>query len=314
MTQEPDERLRQQPLLRYWLAIRPGFLAASIVPALVGAIAAWSQQQVLNGGLLALTLLAVILVHAGMNVLNDYYDEQNGTDRRNTQRLFPFTGGSRFIQNGVLSAGETLVFGACLSAAAMLVGVGLAWHSGMELLWIGAVGLLIGWGYSAPPLRLNSRGLGEPMIALSFGILTPLGAWFVQTGSLAWYPLLSSLPLSLLLMNILLINQFPDCEADAASGKHHWVVRFGVETAAKIYLSTVLLATLLLVSWVMLDVLPPMALLSALPLGISLRAGLQLMEHAHAPHKLEPAIKMTIGSAVLHGMLLSLALGLSGFG
>ena len=66
-------------------------------------------------------MLAVMLVHAGMNVLNDYYDEQNGTDRRNTQRLFPFTGGSRFIQNGVLSTGETLVFGAWLLAVAMLI-------------------------------------------------------------------------------------------------------------------------------------------------------------------------------------------------
>lgn len=63
-------------------------------------------------------------------------------------------------------------------------------------------------------------------------------------------------------------------------------------------------------TWVVLDVLPPMALLSALPLGIALRAGLQLVEHAHAPQKLEPAIKMTIGSAILHGMLLSLALWL----
>ncbi|OQX11669.1 MAG: 1,4-dihydroxy-2-naphthoate octaprenyltransferase, partial [Thiothrix lacustris] len=162
----------------------------------------------------------------------------------------------------------------------------------------------------APPLSLNSRGLGEPTIALSFGILTPLGAWFVQTGTLAWYPIVISLPLSLLIMNILLINQFPDREADAASGKHHWVVRFGADSAAKVYVAAVLLATLLLVLWVMLDVLPPMALLSALPLGIALRAGLQLVEHAHAPQKLEPAIKMTIGSAILHGMLLSLALWL----
>lgn len=310
MAQEPDLSLRQQPLLRYWLATRPAFLAASVVPAVVGAAAAWAQGYAWHGWLLAWTLLAVMLVHAGMNVLNDYYDEQNGTDRRNTQRLFPFTGGSRFIQNGVLSAGETLVFGACLLSVAMLIGIGLAWQSGMDLLWIGLAGLVIGWGYSAPPLSLNSRGLGEPTIALSFGILTPLGAWFVQTGTLAWYPIVISLPLSLLIMNILLINQFPDREADAASGKHHWVVRFGADAAAKVYVAAVLLATLLLVSWVMLDVLPPMALLSALPLGIALRAGLQLVEHAHAPQKLEPAIKMTIGSAVLHGVLLSLALWL----
>ena len=74
MAQEPDLSLRQQPLLRYWLATRPAFLAASVVPAVVGAAAAWAQGYALHGWLLAWTLLAVMLVHAGMNVLNDYYD------------------------------------------------------------------------------------------------------------------------------------------------------------------------------------------------------------------------------------------------
>ncbi|WGZ94929.1 MAG: hypothetical protein QJT81_02785 [Candidatus Thiothrix putei] len=73
MAQEPDLSLRQQPLLRYWLATRPAFLAASVVPAVVGAAAAWAQGYALHGWLLAWTVLAVMLVHAGMNVLNDYY-------------------------------------------------------------------------------------------------------------------------------------------------------------------------------------------------------------------------------------------------
>ncbi|OQX03347.1 MAG: 1,4-dihydroxy-2-naphthoate octaprenyltransferase, partial [Thiothrix lacustris] len=98
MVEEPNERLLHTPVRCYWLATRPAFLAASVVPALVGAAAAWAQGYALHGWLLVWTVLAVMLVHAGMNVLNDYYDEQNGTDRRNTQRLFPFTGGSRFIQ------------------------------------------------------------------------------------------------------------------------------------------------------------------------------------------------------------------------
>ncbi len=308
MAQEPDSSLLRKPLLRYWLATRPAFFSVSIIPALVGALAAHEQGYVLHWGLLLLTLLGIMLVHAGVNVLNDYFDEQNGTDRRNTQRIFPFTGGSRFIQNGVLSEHDTLIFGSVLMLVAMLLGFALTASSGAGLLWIGVLGFVVGWGYSAPPLRLNSRGFGEPMVALGFGILTPLGAWFVQTEAMAWYPVLVSFPLSLLVMNILLINQFPDCAADAASGKHHWVVRFGAEAAAKLYFAAVLIALTFLLGLIIFGLLPKAALLSVLPLGIAIKAALQLMTFAQEPAKLEPAIKMTIGAAVSHSVLLCLGL------
>ena len=310
MPQEPDTTLLHKPFLRYWLAVRPGFLAASVVPALLGVAAFVGQGGQASFLLLLLTVLAIALVHAGINVLNDYYDEINGTDRCNTQRIFPFTGGSRFIQNGVLTAAATFNFGVWLLVVAILLGMVLAWLSGIALIGIGVVGLLLGWGYSAPPLRLNSRGLGEPAVALGFGILTPLGAWFVQSGVMAWYPVWVSLPLSLLLMNILLLNQFPDREADAASGKHHWVVRYGVDKAANLYLLVVIVSMVLLIGMVLLEILPGAALLGMLPQGIALRAALQVQEFKHQPQQLETAIKMTIGSAVLHGALLSLALWL----
>lgn len=308
MAQEPDSSLLHKPLLRYWLATRPAFFSASVIPAVVGALAANEQGHTLQWGLLLLTVFGIMLVHAGVNVLNDYFDEQNGTDRRNTQRIFPFTGGSRFIQNGVLTEHDTLMFGSVLMLVAMALGFALTAVSGVGLLWIGVLGFIVGWGYSAPPLRLNSRGFGEPMVALGFGILTPLGAWFVQTGSMAWYPVLVSFPLSLLIMNILLINQFPDSTADAASGKHHWVVRFGAAAAAKLYFAAVILALTFLLGLISLGLLPKAALISALPLGIAIKAALQLMTFAREPAKLEPAIKMTIGSAVLHGVLLGLGL------
>lgn len=310
MAQEPDKTLLNTPLLRYWLATRPGFLAASLIPVLIGVAAVAHRGGRVSFLLLLLTLLAAALVHAAVNVLNDYYDHENGTDERNTQRIFPFTGGSRFIQNGVLDAGETFQFGSLLLAAAILLGVGLAWASGMGLLWIGVAGVLVGWGYSAPPLRLNSRGLGEPAVALGFGILTPLGAWFVQTGEMSAYPVLVSLPVALLVMNILFINQFPDHQADAASGKHHWVVRMGLGNAPKIYLGAVMLAALILLALVVAAALPVWSLLSLPPLVLSAKAGMLLRQYATQPPLLEPAIKMTIASMILHGVLLSLTLWL----
>lgn len=310
MVQEPDKTLLSKPFLRYWLATRPAFLAASLIPVLIGAAAVVHQGMGVSVGLLLLTLLATALVHAGVNVLNDYYDHENGTDGCNTQRVFPFTGGSRFIQNGVLNAGETFQFGALLLAVAILLGVWLAWLSGTGLLWIGVAGVLVGWGYSAPPLRLNSRGLGEPAVALGFGILTPLGAWFVQTGEMSAYPVLVSLPVALLVMNILFINQFPDHQADAASGKHHWVVRMGLGRAPIIYLASAALAALILLLLVFSGKLPVWSLLSLLPLALSFKAASVLRQHATQPALLEPALKMTIAAMMLHGVLLTLILWL----
>lgn len=309
MPQEPTQAsLNQSPLLRYSLATRPAFLLVSLLPVCVGTAAASYQGYSLQMGLFILAMLAILLLHAGVNVMNDYYDEQNGTDRLNTERIYPFTGGSRFIQNQILSAKQTLYFAWGLLGIAILLGLGLVWQTGSGLFWIGGIGCLIGWGYSAPPLQLNSRGLGEPAVALCMGSLIPLGAWYVQTQQLAWYPCVISLPLGLLVMNILLINQFPDAKADAASGKYHWVVRLGAVPAAWIYAANVVLALVILVGLIKSQLLPSLALISLLPLSLAMSAAVLVKRYALEPARLRSAIKMTIASAILHASLLTLSL------
>lgn len=309
MPQEPTQAsLSQSPLLRYSLATRPAFLLVSLLPVCVGTAAASYQGYSLQMGLFILAMLAILLLHAGVNVMNDYYDEQNGTDRLNTERIYPFTGGSRFIQNQILSAKQTLYFAWGLLGIAILLGLGLVWQTGSGLFWIGGIGCLIGWGYSAPPLQLNSRGLGEPAVALCMGSLIPLGAWYVQTQQLAWYPCVISLPLGLLVMNILLINQFPDAKADAASGKYHWVVRLGAVPAAWIYAANVVLALVILIGLIKCQLLPSLALISLLPLGLAMSAAVLVKRYALEPARLRSAIKMTIASAILHASLLTLSL------
>lgn len=311
MPQEPSPALLlQTPVLRYSLATRPAFLLASIMPVCVGSAAAGYQGYTFKAGLFLLSLLAIMLIHAGVNVINDYYDEQNGTDRLNTERIYPFTGGSRFIQNQVLSAQQTFKFAWSLLLAAILLGLVLVGQTGLGLLWIGVLGCLVGWGYSTPPLQLNSRGWGEPAVGLSIGLLAPLGAWYVQTSSFAWYPCWLGLPLGLLAMNILLINEFPDAKADAASGKHHWVVRFGAQQATWIYAANVLLALLILLVLIVSQSVPSLALISLLPLGLAFRAAILLKRYALQTEHLEAAIKMTIASVILHGSLLTLSLAL----
>lgn len=307
MAREPDARLKSSGL-RYWLAIRPGFLAASLIPVGLGVTAALHRDYTLHLGLLLLTVLATALVHAGVNVINDYYDDLNGTDRCNTQRIFPFTGGSRLIQNGVISADAMWRYGISLLLSAIILGLGLAWYCGAGLLWIGMAGLLLGWGYSAPPLQLHSRGLGELAVALGFGSLIPLGAWLVQTGQWSWYPVMISVPAALLLMNILYINQFPDHQADAATGKRHWVVRLGLQRAPWIYLWAVIGAGCWLGGLLWSGQLPWVASISLLPLLLALWAARLLWREAQTPWNLAPAIQLTLAALMLHGILLSLAL------
>ena len=292
---------------RYISATRLPFLSVTLIGALLGlAVAVYSGQpfRLMHAGL---AIFLALVTHAAVNVLNDYYDALNGTDDANTGRLYPFTGGSRFIQNGVLTPGQTACYGYALLALAMAGGLWLAVHVGVGLLLIGAAGLFIGWAYSATPFRLNSRGLGEFCVLAGFvGIV--VGMDFVLRGHFDRAPFLIGLPYGLLVTNLLFINQFPDREADAMAGKRHWVVRFSPPMAAGVY---PLLSGLALGMIVMLwqrNMIPPMALFSALPLLISFNAAYILRRNVRRPSALLPAIRMTIVVTLAHGILLALAL------
>jgi len=310
---EPSlDRLRN-PALRYLLATRPAFLGVSLCAALIGLASAAVDGVAMDGRAALVTVLFALVAHAGVNVLNDYYDELGGTDRINTERVFPFTGGSRFIQNGVMGVGETLVFGLALFALVAASGLWLTARSGPGLIAVGLAGLFVGWGYSAPPLRFNSRGLGEPCVVLGFALIAA-GADFVERRSFAVRPWLAVLPFALLTLNILYINQFPDLRADRAAGKHHWVVRLGAHGARWGGVAIAALAYGLLIAEVIVRALPVLALLGLVALPWSLRGARGLLQHARQPAQLRPAIQATIAAAMLHGMLLAAALLVAALG
>ncbi len=293
---------------RYFFATRPAFLAASFVPCLVGLATASYSGVTIDPGYAFLTVIGALLVHAGVNVLNDYYDALNGTDELNVERLYPYTGGSRFIQNGIFSPHQTLRYGVLLLLFGGLIGSVLAVTSGPGLWLIGGVGVLIGWAYSAPPLSLNSRGLGEACVALGFGVLIPSGADYVQRGEFSALPLIIGLPYGLLVANLLYINQFPDRQADEAAGKRHWVVRLGARRARWGYLALAATAYVLLTGNIIQGLLPRLAWLAAVPAVFSAAAGYRLLLFADSPAKLVPGIRLTILAAITHGLLLSFAL------
>lgn len=303
----PDAYARR-PLQRYLHATRAPFLAVTGVAVLIGLAAAVHDGVRISAWVLLLSAFGALLVHAGANVLNDYYDWLNGTDEVNTARLFPFTGGSRFIQNGVLTPRQTGFWGAILMFGAVIVGLVLLSRGGPALFWLGTLGLVLAWGYSAPPLALNARGFGEPVVAVGFGLIVPLGVDLLLRGSPASLPLFAGAPFGLLVAAILYLNQFPDLDADRCAGKRHWVVRLGSHRGRWLYPSLVLTAYGALALAVLAGSLPRLALIGLLPLPASLAAATILLRHADEPPALIPAIRLTLAAALANGVLVATGL------
>ena len=211
-------------------ATRPRFLAASLLPVLIGTAWGWIVAGRLDLPALLLAALATLLVHAASNVYNDVTDEELGTDRANTTRIPPFTGGSRFIQDGVIGLPGMRRLAQTLALLALVAGAALALRAGPGVLAFGAAGGALGAAYSLPAIRLSGRGLGEAAIAIAFGILPVTGAAWLQTGSLDMDALLLALPVSAWVAAIILANEIPDAPSDGATGKRTLAVRLGART------------------------------------------------------------------------------------
>ncbi len=309
---EPTPELFTNPVARYVAATRPPFLLAAVVPVVIGWAVAYAGPGLHPGWALA-TLAGILFIAAGVNVLNDYYDALNGTDGLNRDRVFPFTGGSRFIQNGVMAPEEMRNYGLALFAAGILVGLGLAAARGGSLVLLGMAGMLLGWGYSAPPLKLNGRGLGEIAVGTGFGVFIPLGTVFVQSGH--WDPavLRAAGSFAFLVTSMLYVNEFPDREADRQAGKWHWVVRLGAERAVWGYPLLFGAAYLQDLVWILRGDLPLWCLAGLLTLPLNLWAFRDLRRHPRQPRQLVGAIQATIAATMLHGLLMAMGIVAGGW-
>ncbi|MGQ9689047.1 MAG: prenyltransferase [Desulfobaccales bacterium] len=214
-------------------AARLPFLTGSLMPVAVAA--ALSGWRGLWEGFFyfCLTALGVAGLHTGGNLINDYYDSF-GSDPLN-RYYTPFSGGSRVIQNGDLSAAavRNLAY-ACLGVG-VACGVALIYFGRPWVALLGLFGLAAAYLYSASPVQLMSKGLGELTIFLAFGPVLTLGAYYALTGRVAAEGFFVGLPLAFLITAILWINEFPDLEADTAAAKEHLVARLGLRRARLVY-------------------------------------------------------------------------------
>lgn len=289
---------------RLFLATRPKFLTASVLPVIVGT--AWGATLAGPFDALAavLALLATALVHAASNVINDVGDDVTGTDRTNIERIYPYTGGSRFIQNQIMTAAEMHRWGWTLIAIASVLGLVLALLKGPTVIALGLAGIAIAWAYSAPSLQLSGKGVGEFFLMIAFGLLPAGGAAWLQSGVFDIVTVLMALPLGIWVMLILWINEVPDRRADAASGKRTLVVRLGLDGARHGYRLLHVLAYAAIVALVVRGTLPWWVAVGGLVVmagGFKAAAGIgENVDRA----VLTKSIEMTIGLQTIGSILL----------
>jgi 1,4-dihydroxy-2-naphthoate octaprenyltransferase len=307
---EPSPARFRSPLTRAIAASRPAFLSVTAVAVLVGIANAALAGSPIRPALALATLLLALLAHAAGNLLNDWADAGNGSDAINQARLFPFTGGSRFIDNGVMTRAEVGALARTLALSTITGGILLTLIVGPWLLALGAAGLLLAWAYSAPPLWLVARALGELSIACAW-LLVVIGADGVLRGVPAASAAVAGLPLALLVANILFVNQFPDREADAAVGKRTLVVRLGAERARGGSAVLAVTAHGWLLGAVLVGALPSTALAALVAAPLSGVAARGVWRHASHPAALAPSIRLTIAAACLHGLAMALGLWLA---
>jgi len=294
-----------------WLVImRLPFLTATFVPLLVGAAVANFLGYDVSWGWLGLTVLGGSLLHIGTNTANDYFDHTSGTDEANYNYMVPYSGGSRSIQMGLISAKGMLTVSLVAFLLSAVVGVPLIQKAGMDVLWLGLIGFVSGFFYTAPPFRFASRkGLGELLIGLNFGPLMVAGSALVQTSQILPEALLAGIPIGLLVAAIVYMNEFPDHDGDKATGKDTLIVVFGLEQARLGYVFLVVGAFVSIIVMALNGTLPMLSLIALPAAYLGIRA-VQTLYKYYNDRLLLPANAGTINMHLVTGLLFCIGIWL----
>jgi len=213
---------------------------------------------------------------------------------------------------GLLTSQEVLSGALLLFGLGISIGLFLTWARGPFVLVIGLIGFFSGFFYTAPPVNLASRGIGEIFVGINFGALMTLGAYYIQTQTLTFEPIVASIPVSLLIMGVLYINEFPDYEADKKVGKNTLVVRLGKSQAVHGYALIALGAFASIFVSALTGVTPVNTLIGLVPLPLAVEATLNARKFHSNSVALVPSNALTIVCHLFTGLLLSLGYLLHG--
>jgi len=271
--------------LKAWLLLpRFQFLPLTIILVSLGTGVA-AYDGFFHLGYFILAMVGSILVHMTVNVINDYYDYVDGIDL-NTQRT-PFSGGSGILPSNLLKPSQAFWFATISLLIAMGIGSYFCFARGW---WLFPLLLVAGFSAYFYNVYLSRWWVGELFAGLNFGPLLVLGSYFVQTGRYSWETLVASLAPGILTSNLLLLNEFPDREADRKGGRRHLVISLGKKDAS--YLFVILLATsyLCILIGVLTKMMPPLTLIGLGTLIFGWKAARGALKYHNDMNRLVPVL------------------------
>ncbi len=256
--------MRKKLLL--WLTLfRLGATARGVLPFLLGAVIAWSQGNNIDWLILLLSSIAVICVMLMTFLVNEYYDYE--VDIANKDYNI-FSGGSRILPMGLIPRRQAIIAAYIFMAIAMGIGFWLyfGFQTGPLTIPLGAAAIIIGYFYTAGPVRLSYRGWGEVSIWFACGWLATITGYYLQAGQLNTVATLVSLPGAFGVFLVILINEIPDIKSDKLSGKNNMAVRLGIENVGILYITLLMLCYVSIITIVFFGVPVISAYLAVIPL------------------------------------------------
>jgi 1,4-dihydroxy-2-naphthoate octaprenyltransferase len=288
------------PRLKSWfLETRPQFLTLSIVLAFLGTAVAWYDGDIsLWHALLA--GFGLLLTHASVNILNDYFDFRSGIDK--ATRRTPFSGGSGILPARLLTPRQVLWLGIAAFVLAMPIGayfIAIRGWTLLPLLVIAAFFILL---YSPVILK---RPWPEWVAGVGLGAFPILGMYFAQTGSYTYTAAVACIPSAFLVHNLLLLNEFPDVEADKLAHRKTVPITLGKNRAAIFYSMVAISVYVWIIIWVALQMMPVWTLLALLTLPLSVKAINGALHHDDTA-KFMPSMAANVVNVLLTQLLLGI--------
>ncbi len=284
--------------------IRFPFLVLTPACLLLGfGTAVWSAEEV-SIFYIILIFVGATGAHISVNTFNEYFDFRSGLDSK-TERT-PFSGGSGTLPENPELAGQTLIIAIATFLLTGLIGVYFLYVMGFSLLPIGVLGLFVVAAYTpwitrSPFLCLIAPGLG-------FGPLMVVGTDFVLTGSYSWTALIASLVPFFLVNNLLLLNQFPDVEADKKIGRCHLPIVIGKKASVKVYSAFLAAAYGSIILGYLGGVLPLSSLVALASIFLAVTTVQGVARHADDIPKLIPYMGRNVIINILTPVLLAIGL------
>ena len=247
---------------------RVPFLALPVTLGVAGVGATVAATGTVDPIRAVVATIGLVAAHVAVNALNEARDHETGVDEHTDPT--PFSGGSGTLQTGELTPRAARGVGYAALALAGLVGAWSVWLVGWVLLPVIAVGAVTILAYT--PV-FTKYGLGEIAAGAGLGSLPVVGIGLVQTGSVSAELLAVAVQSFFLTFNLLLLNEFPDVEADRVGDRRNLVHRLGTDRAGQLYVFAGVAAALTVIAAVAVGVLPVAALAALVSFALFARSG-----------------------------------------